>query len=332
MNTVPFDQLGPGQSGRLAYQVMGQNGPIFNPSNIAYLPPDSPSVASFTGAGASGLSVGLSGVNLISSFLNLAVSGYIAYQVRALHDKMDILQETVSRIEHKIDYIREKVERIDMQVAENNLREALKYALQKAISKDGVDLSALSCLERDINKLFESSPLPLLLNFDFQLSSDVRDRLQNIWGLTYEVRKLVARKHNAFLGGDPERIITVDPIEDYFLIWDSLKTCVKATMHIPADSTEEAGWMDFDDSLPVHHSELFSEEEQSANQKAQFLYELGTSWLYHTDAGLLWRTYLELAAIDEGYENVFWLRLQEDEPCRIDRIDVVCDLPLIENS
>ena len=30
MNTVPFDQLGPGQSGRLAYQVLGQDGPIFN--------------------------------------------------------------------------------------------------------------------------------------------------------------------------------------------------------------------------------------------------------------------------------------------------------------
>lgn len=26
MNTVPFDQLGPGQSGRLAYQVLGQDG------------------------------------------------------------------------------------------------------------------------------------------------------------------------------------------------------------------------------------------------------------------------------------------------------------------
>ena len=37
MNTVPFDQLGPGQSGRLAYQVLGQDGPIFNPQNIRYL-------------------------------------------------------------------------------------------------------------------------------------------------------------------------------------------------------------------------------------------------------------------------------------------------------
>ena len=31
MNTVPFDQLGPGQSGRL-----GQDGLTYNPKNIRY--------------------------------------------------------------------------------------------------------------------------------------------------------------------------------------------------------------------------------------------------------------------------------------------------------
>ena len=68
MNTVPFDQLGPGQSGRLAYQVLGQDGPIFNPRNIRYLSPDSPEMAAlstgagaspFAGGGASSLAVGL---------------------------------------------------------------------------------------------------------------------------------------------------------------------------------------------------------------------------------------------------------------------------------
>ena len=50
MNTVPFDKLGPGQSGRLAYQVLGQDGPIS------------------MGAGASALSAGLAGANLINTF------------------------------------------------------------------------------------------------------------------------------------------------------------------------------------------------------------------------------------------------------------------------
>ena len=46
MNTVPFKKLGPGQSARLTVQVLGQNGPIPNPQNIRYLPPDSPEIPS----------------------------------------------------------------------------------------------------------------------------------------------------------------------------------------------------------------------------------------------------------------------------------------------
>lgn len=69
MNTVPFDQLGPGQSGRLAYQVLGQNGPIFNPQNIRYLSPDSPEIpTNAMSTGASGLSAGLTGANLIAKW------------------------------------------------------------------------------------------------------------------------------------------------------------------------------------------------------------------------------------------------------------------------
>ena len=60
MNTVPFDKLGPGQSGRLAYQVLGQDGPIMNPQNIRYLSPDSAELpANALNTGASGLVAGL---------------------------------------------------------------------------------------------------------------------------------------------------------------------------------------------------------------------------------------------------------------------------------
>lgn len=33
-----FTKVGPGQSIRLVYQGMGQNGPISNPTNIRYIP------------------------------------------------------------------------------------------------------------------------------------------------------------------------------------------------------------------------------------------------------------------------------------------------------
>ena len=106
MNTVPFDKLGPGQSGRLAYQVVGQNGPIFNPQNIRFLPPDSLEIPA-TSMGASGLSVGLAGASLIGSVLNLGISLFNAFQISGLHSRMN-------RIERKIDYIVSKVDRIDL--------------------------------------------------------------------------------------------------------------------------------------------------------------------------------------------------------------------------
>ena len=66
LNTVPFDKLGPGQSGRLAYQVLGQDGPIMNPQNIRYLSPDSAELpANALNTGASGLVASLAGANLI---------------------------------------------------------------------------------------------------------------------------------------------------------------------------------------------------------------------------------------------------------------------------
>ena len=63
--TVPFEQIGPGQVGRYAYQVIGKDGPIFNPSNISYLRPEdvsAPPVFDPHGALA-----GLAGLNLAAS-------------------------------------------------------------------------------------------------------------------------------------------------------------------------------------------------------------------------------------------------------------------------
>ncbi|MYA24718.1 MAG: hypothetical protein F4Z30_18930 [Gemmatimonadetes bacterium] len=336
MNTVPFDQLGPGQSGRLAYQVLGQNGPIFNPNNIRYLSPDSPEMTTLTGAetspfagGASGLNVGLSGLNLIGSLANLAVA-------IAIYNKLDYLQETINRIEHKVDYIVEKVDRIDTQVAEHNLRHALEYVLQKAVSKEIIDLGSLPVLTRDINKFTESLSDPVLLNFGLRLSSDIRDRLQHIYNLAYGVRTLVACRHNTIVDGDPECIIKVDPINDYFC--DDIGVYVKATLYFQKKQTEKARWLNFDNYLPINRCrELFPEDYDYEKVKdpesaEQNLYDLVVGWLYNTDSGLLYRTNRELEAISKGYEAVFWPELVNREPCGFDQIDIICDVPLLENS
>ena len=331
LNTVPFDKLGPGQSGRLAYQVLGQGGPIMNPQNIRYLSPDSVELpANAMNAGASGLATGLAGANLICSFLNLGVSVYIASQVAGLHRKMDRLQETMDRIERKVDYIVSKVDRIDIQVAENNLRHALDYVLRKAVSGEGVDLRALSGLRDDFSKFTDSLSSPLMLNFSLRLSSDIRGRLQEIYDFVYGLRKLVAQKYNIAVGGDPERIITTDPTDDYFSLFGrgNLEILVKATMTIRSADSKKLGLIDFDDYLPEHHSDIFADETPEAT--AQGLYDLGCAWLHHTDSGLLFRTWIELEAIADGYED-FWPQLKEATPCGFDQIDVVTDLALIEN-
>ena len=321
MNTVPFDQLGPGQSGRLAYQVLGQDGPIFNPQNIRYLSPDSVEIpATSMDAGASALSVGLAGASLIGSVLNLGISLFNAFQISGLHSRMN-------RIERKIDYIVSKVDRIDTQVAENNLRHALNHVLQKSVSPDGIDLRVLASLRGDLSKFYDSLPF-LMLNFSLQFSSDVRDRLQMIYELAYEIRRLAAQRYNISVDGDPGWVVALDP--DYFSLSTgySLMHHVKGTMTIPKTQSVEMGLLDFDDYLPEHHSRIFEDEET----REQGLYDLSYGWLYQTDAGLLWRTWMELDGIADGYENTFWPQLKESEPCGINQIDVACDVPLLENT
>ena len=353
MNTVPFDKLGPGQSGRLAYQVLGQDGPIMNPQNIRYLPADSGELpANAMNTSASGLTAGLAGANLICSFLTLGVSVYIASQVAGLHRKMDRLQETVDRIERKVNYIVSKVDRIDIQVAENNFRHALEYVLRQAVSGEGVDLRALSGLCNDFSKFNDSLSSSLVLNFGLRLSSDIRGRLQNIYDLLYGIRKLVAQRYNMAVGGDPERIITTNPTDGYFsLLGGNLETLVRATMTLNdingGNQFQKMALIDFDDYLPERHPYIFKDEARESirtmgrwiwttidgNSEAeavkQGLYDLGCTWLHHSDAGLLWRTWVELDAIAEGYEY-FWPQLEEAEPCGFNQIDVVTDLALIE--
>ena len=51
MTEVPFAPIGPGQSARLVYQVMGGNGPIANPRGIRFMDPGSVDAGSLSGGG-----------------------------------------------------------------------------------------------------------------------------------------------------------------------------------------------------------------------------------------------------------------------------------------
>lgn len=367
MNTVPFDQLGPGQSGRLAYQVLGQNGPIFNPQNIRYLSPDSLEIPANTmSTGTSGMFAGLAGANLISSILNPGVSVYITHRINSLHRKIDHLQKIMDRIEQKIDYIMTKVERIDMQVAENNLRQALNHTLQKAVSQEEIDLRVLASFQKDLLIFNNSLSSRLLTNFGLRLSSDVLHQLQMICDLLYGIRKLVAHIYNTSVDGDPERVIAVNPTGYFSVFGGDLEDLVKLDILFDrvvyelithkeemlefaaiiseqevSDCEDEhgdrlatlfdnTGYVCLDGCYPEGLSVLFKDEVPEAVE--QVLYDLCYVWLYQTDAGLFFRTSVEIEAITSGYENTFWPQLIEAEPCGINQIDVACDVPLLENA
>ena len=91
--------------------------------------------------------------------------------------------------------------------------------------------------------------------------------------------------------------------------------------------------LNFDNYLPrgrskqKPHQSIFEGEDPE-----QGLYDLGYAWLYKTDAGLLWRTKVELDAIVNGYENTFWPELKKVEPCGLNQIEVACDVPLLEDA
>jgi hypothetical protein len=71
---VPFDKLGPGQSGRLAYQVMGKDGPVFNPAGIRYLEPSDATAGIAASTAALDVLPALAGINLAVSVGTLALS------------------------------------------------------------------------------------------------------------------------------------------------------------------------------------------------------------------------------------------------------------------
>lgn len=143
---------------------------------------------------------------------------------------------------------------------------------------------------------------------------------------------LVAQRYNISVEGQPERVITVNPDRDYFSSYGGgdLVVHVKATINLTNDPIKKMEWLNLDDYLPQRHKNLFPDQDQEEIE--QGLYDLGYAWLYQTDAGLLWRTKVELDGIVNGYENTFWPELKDAGPCGFNQIEVARDVPLLEDS
>jgi hypothetical protein len=342
---------------------MGKDGPIFNPQGIRYMPPDQ----GMTGNGSlAELATGLAGINLATSLGTLALSAATLREVQRLHQKMDEMIIGIDKIRQDLGSIAKNVARIDMRAAENNLREAMKHVLGKAIQPEEINLKKISALSNDFENLFRSMEPTAYFNFGIRLATDVRDNVQSLCDLLSGVRMLVAQRHNQYVEATPERAVSFNPGIDYFLALDIpsdinsaiawhrlLQTCAGLFKSVGVSINERFSFSDEEDhqhfntlignELIVPISSICQEHfgggvalydvlpddvfEGDPEKVSDGLFDLANQWLWGSDGGLLMRTSLELDALEQGYEKVFWKHLQGDDPVGIETLSVSCALP-----
>ncbi len=342
---VPFEQLGDGQIGRLAYQVIGKEGPIFNPNNITFLPPqDAPGVTQSL----SDMAVGLAGLNLAATIGTLALSAITHRQLSKLHDSVTVLTRIASATNRKVDEIAKRVERIDMRIAENNLRAAMRHILQNAAHEDNIDLSKLLPLRSDIRDFIETLNLPIYFNFGVRFASDVRDHLQAICSLLANLRWLVATRHNMIAAARPNRVVSYSYSLDLrraFQVDENIRSALAfarldypyADIHAAVHQSVRSRFTFSDSGDLQHFSELFQTKlsgaivgigadilpegyaiykslpeawfEGTIEEVRAKLNDVAATWLSSSDSALLLRVDLELEALERGYETIFWPHL-----------------------
>lgn len=334
---VNFDQLGPGQVGRLVYQVIGSNGPVSNPARIRYLSPGeappSPDTSMSGFAGTSMWAGAAQAADLGLGLANLGVSVAILAEVRALGKKVDELALGVAIVDRKVDQILQRVERIDVNVAENNLRSALRHVLGGAFRDGEVDLTRLRDLDGDIEKFCEAlNGFGVGLCPGLRFSSDVRDMIVLTTRLLWAPRVLMWQRFNQVAGGDPGGVLKDDPYSDRFEAVSEMVAAnisVRRTLKELAEALgdkvyDEFMWADdgtrkrFEHWVKHEVAQAFDaalyEEDFEANLIADLLekklvkkdatvpqvMEYLNAWASSTDAALLWRLIRELNFANNG--------------------------------
>lgn len=336
--SVPFDTLGPGQVARAVVQVLGRDGPIANPSGIRYLPIPGETVAA-VGNSLLNANLALSGINLIASMGTLVLSAETLRQVHALHEKVDAIATRLESVDAKIDAVLAKVSRIDLRVAENNLRNALDHLARRAIGQTEIDLLELARVEADIHTMFDSiDNWAIGAAPGFRLSTDIADRLSAIYSFVASVRSLVTADYNRRVGGDPTLVEAFNPRTDYFVdsiepnrvagCWELVRHLRDARDRLKNDVSKRFSFADDTDQRHYHswHNREVLDKALSAvgraddsalslalqlddslgeagtfDSRVAFVDEYRKGWLWHTHAGLLWRTYVECLRLKQGY-------------------------------
>jgi len=324
--TVPFEQIGDAQVGRLVFQVIGKDGPVFNPRNIRFMGPGDPGFPSLPSTihlmpNLVGLAAGLTGINLMVSIGNLALSAIILKEVKSLSKKMD---EAHNKILGKLDSISDRVRVIDIKVQENNLRESIKYLSRACVVDNTIDLEEIKKIEGDVRRFLETvGDYRYVRGLGFELSYDVREQLTSLHSFLYATRKTIAVHHNIRAGGDPAKMLRMHPVEDYrpdhMLRADNpmpenemKKIFSDLSEDIEGRVRKHAGIKEgiFSGFGARHVADDCKDRIDQAAEKLKQMQSkldnhflpvspLETSWLWNSDMGLVWRTHRELKAIGD---------------------------------
>jgi len=218
---VPFQKVGPGQSMRLVYQVLGSNGPISNPRGIRYMAPDGTSnegmdlpvgsplaaidAAAFAGAAQL--------ANLGLAVANVAISAATLVEVKKQTRMMREMQVLVRETAQNVDALLTTAERVDVNVAQVQLRYSLRYAVTAVSTGGEVDLLELRELAvKALSQFFESTggrPSPGT-HRELSLSPDLRALCEALLSVFWSARMSVLMRHNSACGGDPRLVVTDD--------------------------------------------------------------------------------------------------------------------------
>ncbi|MEZ5385893.1 MAG: hypothetical protein R3F13_10310 [Prosthecobacter sp.] len=211
--SIPFNKIGPSQLARTVVQILGKDGPIFNPKNIAYLSPED--VSSEVLDLPLGQELGASGLALASSIVSLGIQAQTLDECRKITAGLQKVQESQERVEKVLSEIKQRVARIDTKVAESHLREAIRHAMGKSCHADHIDLQSLTPLVDDLESFEETLERVLLFNFGMRLTSDVREQLQSMLSMLRSARKATVITHNRKVLGDPDKVVQFRQASDY---------------------------------------------------------------------------------------------------------------------
>jgi len=366
MEKVPFEKIGVGQSARLVYQVIGENGPIFNPRRIRYLPPDAASDFLDQPLNLPGAFTSLAAVNLVASAGNTALSVSILREVKQLNEKVSSALFTLGRIESKIDRLIQHIERIDARVSEGNLRHAIDHILSKAVSNSEIDLTQLARISGDLEIFAQSINGGIIPcnALGLRLSSDVEDKLEAIYKLFFGIRYFICTQHNDLVKGDPFNTIHFDTKTDYFpetFAQPSIATGATKMINLLDEASMKLGqkvyngFMWADENKAKEYSEWLTVEvilpvlrildeaapgtlslvtiaadTDNIEQPSNYFEKLREYWLWRTSAGLLWRVYSEAKWLTMGYNHT--LSLDRESTEQLEGTRLILSAPLAENE